>query len=201
MKQKTKNTLKKNVSNFFGSVGYLACLLQWFWAVMLYFSVVQSTTSFVAPSTKGEQFGQGADMTIALPDPLKWGILVVVTSVMIAVTVYALIKMPMSLVKNSNKAVRKTAESVAPVVIRAQHKKVTEKSRKKMTALLIAIVKLFLVGVPVVLAAASGLLHTQYVDYSIATTVAYGLAALSIGAFVLQYGLARMLRVAVKELW
>jgi len=201
MKRKAESSAKKNAVNFFGAFGYLFCLLQWFWAVMLYFSVVQSTTKFVAPEAGSGHIEQTSDFTLGLPDPLKWAVLIFVTVLMIAITAYVLIKMPMGIVKNSNKAVHKTAESVAPMIMRAQHKKITPKSRLKITARLILALKLLLVATPVILAVASGLLEKQFIDYSIATVVAYGVAALSAGAFAMQYVLAKLLRVPTQGLW
>jgi hypothetical protein len=200
MKQKTGN-FKKNFTNFFGVSGYLFCLLQWFWAVMLYFSVIQSTTLFISPDAGNRQIEQTSDFTLTLPDPLKWIVFVVVTIAMVALTVYVLIKMPMNIIKNSNKAVHKAAETVAPMVMKVQHKKDTKKSRIKLTARLILGIKVLLVVLPLAFTLASGLLEKQYVDYSVASIIGYGLAFLSVGGFALQYLLSRLFRVKMQELW
>jgi hypothetical protein len=201
MKQKARIAVKKNVANFFGALGYLFGLLQWFWSVMLYFSVVQSTTKFISPDAGSGQIEQTSDFTLTLPDPLKWVVLVIAMAAAVAITVYALIKMPMDIVKNSNKAVHKSAEAVAPLLIRAQHKKDSKKSRLKITSRVVIVLKLLLVIIPLAFALASGLLEKQYVDYSIAMIVGYGLAFFSGGAFALQYLAARLFRVKIQDLW
>ena len=42
MKRKEKGNIKINSVNVLGTIGYLFCFLQWFWAIMLYFGVIQS---------------------------------------------------------------------------------------------------------------------------------------------------------------
>lgn len=200
MKQKTKNTLKKNSVNSFGVAGYLFCLFQWFWAVMLYFSVIQSILSLVMPNAS-TQVKPVPAFAPELPDQVQWGILIAVTVFMIALTLYAVIKMPMYAIKASNQAVHKAAEAATPIVIRAQHKKDTKKRRIIMTPRLVVSIKALLVIVPAVLTAGTTLLERQPIDYPIAITIGLGLALLSIGSFTVQYILARPLRVKPSELW
>lgn len=200
MKQSSTLKIKRNFTNFFGATGYLFCLLQWFWAVMLYFSVVQTVTTFVA-SDNPEPASNAHAAAFTLPDPVNWTIAIIVTIVMSAITVYALVKLPMKVVKASNRMVHRSAESVAPVIIRVQHKKPTEKQRMRITPKIILLIKLFLVVVPIGLTVASVLLEKQYVDYSIATAIGYGLAVLTIGAFAMQYLLFFLFRLTTRELW
>ena len=200
MKQRTERNAKKNTANFFGSFGYLLCSLQWFWVVMLYFSVIQSMALLVSPHA-GKQVEQPPGFTFALPGPLEAIILTIVAATMVGVTLYALIKIPMSIVKTGNKVVRTTAETVAPMVINVQHKKDTKKFHAKITSRLILAIKLLLIIIPLAFTMASGLLEKQSIDYSIAMIIGCGLACFSTVFFAVQYASARLLHVKISDLW
>lgn len=200
MEQKTKRNPKRGVANFFGALGYFFGFLQWFWVVLLYFSVIQSVTLFVSPSAD-KPVTPPPIPAFTLPNSVEMIIVGITVVVMVAVTIYALIKIPMSIVKTSNKVVHKTAQTMTPIVIKAQHKKDTKKLRIKLTVRLILMLKLLLVIVPIGLTAASIWLDKQSVDYSIALVIGCGLACVSAIFFVLQYTVAGTLRVKLRELW
>jgi hypothetical protein len=200
MEQKTKRNTKRNVANFFGAFGYLFCFLQWLWVVLLYFSVIQSVILLVTPSADSHVEQTSAPI-ITLPSSLSMVILAVTVAVMIAVTVYAFIKIPTSIVKTGNKVVHKTAETMTPLVVKAQHKKDTKKFRDKITAELILIIKLLLIVIPVALTVGSVLLAEQSVNYSIALIIGATFACFSVIFFAVQYALAGMLHVKLKDLF
>jgi len=199
MKQKEKTNIKKSTVNFVGSIGYLFCFLQLFWVVMLYFSVIQSIP--LAPPETDKQIEQFPGFTLTLPDPIEATIVGIVVVVMIVLTLYILVKIPMSIAKTSNAVVHSAAEAMTPVVIKAQHKKDIKKFRVKITTRLILAIKVLLVIVPIVLTAASGLLEQQSIDYSIAMIIGGGLACLSAAIFIVQYMMASILRVKPLDLW
>jgi hypothetical protein len=200
MKQKAELNIKRNVTHFFGSFGYLFCFLQWFWAIILYFSVIQSAALLVAPKVS-EQTEQPQNLTFAPPSSVEIIITAVVVAVMIVVTIYALMRIPVSIVKTGNKIVHRTAETMTPVVMKAQHKKDTKKNHTKLTFKLVLIIKLLLVATPVALTACSKLLEKQAIDYSLAMIIGLALACLAIVLFAIQYAFAGILRVKTSDLW
>jgi hypothetical protein len=200
MKQRAEQNVKKNIANSFGSFGYLLCFLQWLWVSVLYFSVIQSISSLLTPHS-GQQVEQSPGLTFSLPNSSEMIILGVVTTIMVAIAVYALIKIPMDIVKNGNKFVHKTAETMTPVVIKAQHKKDTKKFHAKMSSKLTLAIKLLLVIIPLVFTAASGWLEKQPIDYSIVMILGSGLACFSLVFFTIQYVLAGLFRVKMSDLW
>jgi hypothetical protein len=201
MEQKTEHRAKrKAIANFFGGLGYFFCFLQWFWAVALYFSVIQSVILFVAPSAESP-VERSPVLAFELPSAVSMIILAITVVVMVIITVYVLVKMPIGIAKTGNKAVHQAAKTVTPVIIKAQHKKDTRRFREKIEAEVMLLIKLSLVVIPVVLAAVSGLLGQQSVSYSIALIVGGGLACLSVAPFIVQYGLAGVFRIKLKDLW
>jgi len=200
MEQKTKRNPKRGIANFFGALGYFFGFLQWFWAVLLYFSVIQSVTLFVSPNAD-KPVAPPAVPAFTLPNSVEMVILGVTVVVMVIVNIYALIKIPVSIVKTGNRVVHETAQTITPMVMKAQHKKDTKKFRDKLTTRLIFAIKLLLIIIPVILTSTSRWLEKQSVDYSIALVVGCGLAALSIAFFTLQYAVAGALRVKIRDLW
>lgn len=200
MKQKPKRDLKKNLANAFGSLGYFFSTLLWFWAVMLYFSLIQSATLVVAPDAN-EPVQQSSSFTFAAPGPFEIALLVAIVIVMIAITIYALVKIPMNIAKGSNKVVHRATEAVVPVIIKSQHQKDTKATRTRITAKVIVALKLFLILLPVGLTAGSALLEKPSIDYTIAMIIGCSLAAIGAFFFASQYLWAKLLRVKVADLW
>jgi len=200
MKQTPKRNIKKDITNAFGSLGYFFSILLWFWAVMLYFSLIQSATLFVAPDAN-EQVEQQSSYVLSPPGPLEVVLLVVIVIVMIAVTIYALVKIPRSIAKAGNKVVHRTTEAVVPVIIRSQRQKDTKKVRGRITTKVIVALKLLLILIPVGLTVGSGLLEKPSIDYTIAMIIGCGLAGIGVFFFAAQYVLAGLLRIKVSELW
>lgn len=198
MDRRTKSSAKRKLANSFGYLGYLFCFLQWFWVVLLYFSVLKLVTTPLVPHADSHT-EQISLPTYTLPSSLEIIIFVVVVLVMIAATVYAFIQIPVGVAKTSDKVVHKTAETMAPIIIKSQHKKDTKKNRIKITARLILAIKLLLVIIPVALTAASGLLKDQPVDYAVALAVGIGISSLSVIFFAVQYALARLLHVKLPD--
>jgi hypothetical protein len=199
MSQKVGHNVKKGTANTFGSFGYLFCFMQWFWAVMLYLTVIQSITLLISPSNTNH-VEQSSSFTLTQSGPLRIVILAVVVSVMVVITIYALISLPKSIVKTGNKIVHKTAETITPLVIETQHKQDTKRRRVIITSKLMLIIKLLLILVPLLLAVASRLLEKQSIDYSIVLIIGCGLACCSAASFAIQYFLAKLLHVKISDL-
>jgi hypothetical protein len=197
MKQKP---LKHRVANAFGALGYFFCFLQWFWAVMLYLSVIQSATLFIS-STADQPVEQTPPTALALPGWAEAIVVGIVIVIMLALTVYALIKIPASIAKTGSKVLRKTTTTVTPLVIKVQHQPNTKKTRAKITARLILAIKLLLVIIPLSATALSGLLEKQSIDYAIAIVLGCVLASGGVLFFSIQYALARLLRIKLSAIW
>jgi hypothetical protein len=199
MKPRSNRNLKRGTANFFGAFGYLFSCLQWFWAIMLFFSIFQSVGIFLGADSV-PSFSEPSPQVASPPSALQLIILAVIVAIMIGITVYALVKIPMGIVKTGNKVVRQTAKTMTPVVAKVQHKPVTKKSRRKITVRLVIAVKLLLIAIPLAATALSGLLDKQSIDYAIAMILGGGLAGFALLSFGLQYALAGILRVKLSEL-
>jgi hypothetical protein len=199
MKQKAKDMIKLKVVNIFGALGYFLCLLQWFWAAILYLSIIQTVATITTPDAT-HQITQYPTPEITLSGPVLWTIVGIITILMVAITIYAFVKVPFGAVKASSKAVHRTAEAMAPAAIKAQHKKDTKTLRMKITPQLVLIFKIILIAIPVGLTFTSLFLKEQQVSYAIAISIGVGLALLTTFSFSIQYALLRLFRLRANEL-
>lgn len=200
MKHETKHTVKVNIVNMLGSFGYLFGFMQWFWAVILYISVIQAIAKFFS-SSNNRVVEPSSGLNFSLSGPIATIMLGIIVVTMVVLTVYVLVSLPKNIVKTSNKVVHKTAKTIAPVALRAQHKHNTKKARIKITTQLVFVLKSLLILIPFLLTIGSTLLETQSINYSIALIIGCVLATSSLILFATQYVLAKLLGVNYSYVW
>ena len=186
--------------NFFGTFGYFVCLLQWFWGIILYFNYIESLALFITPSIESPVVKPVAVIETAPNIPLVI-LSVVITIIMVAVTIYVIIKIPSTIYKTSKKIVRSTAENITPIVLKIQHKKDTKKVHLRLTFRLIIFIKISLIIIPVILSFASQFMEKQPFDYYIVMYVGLWLAVFSTLLFAIQYILASLLSINRQDIW
>lgn len=197
MSDKTKNSIKRIFSNFFGSLGYLSCTLQWLWILVLYLSPIQGFVESVAPNIKDKPIVKNINLDI---DPVILMIIgTIITFFIIVLTLYIIFKMPSSIVKTEKKIVHQTAATVAPIVIQIQKKEPTKRRQTIVKSKLIMWVKFIIVIIPTIFTTFSYLISKQSMNYPVAVFIGLGLTVISLFCFLLQYFLARILKVKSKD--
>jgi len=203
MAEEVKNNIKKSVANLFGAFGYLACSMQWLWAVALNFSLVKSLALFVSPNTTNpvvEPTVVAVSSGNSGPNVLLIFVGIIFVVIMVALTIFILIKMPSTIVKVGKKVVHGAAENVTPLILRAQHKKDNKQNRKKLSARLVMVLKIILVIIPLILSYTSKFTESQMFDFNIAMIVAAWLAGSSIIFFVAQYLLTKIFEIKKQDI-
>ena len=204
MNIKSKNNLKKTTVNFFGMIGYFFCSLQWFWAVLLYFSLILDVSQFVISNANNQIVDEAIDIApvaaSASPSVFTVIITIVIVIIMSALTIYILYKIPSVMAKTSEKVVYKTANQIAPVILQVQHKKYNEKNKLKLTPKIILVMKFALIIIPVVATFASKTLEYQLIGCDTAIFIGLWLAGISLVLFSLQYLVGMLLHVKAKDL-
>lgn len=122
----------------------------------------------------------------------------IVTAVVIAATLYALIKLPAAVAKSGQKITQTTSAKIIPIV--THHAKLTPKKRRRLTARVIADLKLAICIIPIILSACAYSLSTN-LDYDIIMIVA---AVLGIGSLLLlsaQLLCAKWLKAEAEAIW
>ena len=186
-------------ANFFGALGYLSCSLQWLWTIVLYFSWLKALVVIVSPTN---------NQVVKTPAPVVFEPNIVLTIVagiifaaMIALTIYFFYKIPATIIRIGKKSVQRAANSVAPIVLQAQHKKETKRNLIKLTPKITIILKLIIIITPLVLTFTSYLIEKQMIEYSVALFAGIWLACSGIVFFVVQYIIASLLSVKRQNLW
>lgn len=197
MKKKQLSAL--TLTNTLGGFGYISLLLQWLWLVVLYGPTLADTPlrEFLFPREK----------IVTTPDPLfsfepSFMVLFfsgVVTVLIIAMTLYVLIKTPSAVGKTGQKVTQSAAKSVLPVVTR--HKPMEKKMRLRLTARFILLLKTGFIMLPFLGTLPTVLLPEVPLDLAVSVVVASLCAFLSIGLFGLQYLLAHVFKIPASRLW
>lgn len=200
MNKTKQKSIAKVVSNIFGVFGYLICSMQWLWFVLLYFSLIDGASSFFISQNSNQSISNIQSTTNNSPDIFAVIFMGIIIVLMVALTVYCLIKIPLTIVKSGSKVVNETAENLAPIILNVQKKKDTKNRRFKLSVKLAIIVKSSLIILPLILSLSSKLLGKQMVPYEIAFYASIWLFGLSLASFVVQYLFAKIFDVSYKEL-
>jgi hypothetical protein len=185
-------------SNFFGGIGYISVISQWLWSIALILPSIlenESLKNLLLP-----QHTEATQAPVAVFDEnslLMIIVAAVVTLVVLIITIVVLIRLPIALVRTSQKTVTHTVETLIPTI--THHKPVSKKKRAILSTKLRVYIKLALCLVPVIpLVFVST--ATIGLDSSIALLVGTILAIGSTIWFLLQYSVAKMLKIPFEQL-
>ncbi len=201
MHKKTKTSIQTNIVNIFGALGYIACTVQWLWGVILYSSVLQSYLTSITPAIDTPvaqpiaSTGDGNSSIIFL----IFG--AVVTILVIALTVYLVIKTPSTIVKTAVKVVHETAETITPVMLHIERKQDTVINHKKTATNIRLILKIILVLIPFVASIMSQFISVPLFSTGIIMYSSIALLSLTALLFIIQSMLGTLLKVANKSIW
>ncbi len=191
MENSQKINFKQKLSNFFGSLGYISCVGQWFWAILLYYSYLIGLVAFITPNPVVEVVDP--QPIVSQPQgPLMFVIGAIFLVAMVVLTIYVIVKMPSMISKTSQKIVHKSADSMAPALLHMQNKKETKKNKIKLTFGLILVIKAVLIIIPIAASYFSQYIENQTFGFDIAMHVSLFLAGCSLVFFAIQYALARV---------
>lgn len=198
MKAKLKKTIKKQLANFFNTLGYFFCMMQWLWALLMYSSllVLVETTPVV---NKNPIIPDPIDPQTPVARSLMIIFLAIFTAIVVVVAVVVAIKLPSKIAKAGKNVVSHTAKNTAPLIIKIQRKKDTKKLRAKLTKKTIIALKLIAILAPVFGVFASYLFTEPEIEQNASMIVAIGLAMASLLAFSTQYVLAKILKIKTTE--
>lgn len=192
--------------NGLGMAGYFFVAIQWLFAFALYFNWLQryilEPMQPTAPAPRPDATpAPSVDMPMvdpfSFPFILLFGLL---TLGMIALTVYAFVKMPRMVAKAGSETARVVAAQSAPLALKARKLPETKANTLKAGARIIVAVKLLLVSVPIGLGALSAALQDQVVPYPLALWVALALSLPSVLFFIVQYTSAQLAKVRMSDL-
>lgn len=131
-----KPSFSLKAANFFGALGYLSLLFEWFWVFGLLLFPLVGKIRFIWP--EAAQPVQHAPMfTTSTPVALAAG--AVVTVLCLAVVAYALYTVPRSVAKTGSRATRVAAKAFIPAIV--HHKPVSKKTARRLTFAVVCYIK------------------------------------------------------------
>lgn len=187
--------------NVMGSIGYVACLLQWLWAMIILLpSMIESPIfKFFVPDTTE------TPPPVVQPTPSSEGIPAIITVIALLLgvaivigTIYVMfVKLPRSVAKTGEKVTHTAATVISPVII--EHIHVPAKQRRTIPMLVIVVTKLLLVFLPLGL-----LLFAQGIEvamsFDLIMLIGIFLFSWAFILFALQFVLSQLLRVDYKTI-
>ncbi|MNH58576.1 hypothetical protein D3C85_1114510 [compost metagenome] len=185
------------IVNFFGTLFYLSCLLQWMWATLPYMpGIVRLAEILQGPKNTPAPIQETT--TSGPPSLLLLIIALVATAIVIGLTLYVLIKFPVTVAKSAQKMTQNASARIVPIV--THHAKLPEKKRRRLTARIVVYLKLTICVLPVILCACTYFFETE-LGYGITMIIA---AVLGLGSLLLlsaQLLIARWLKVKSSAIW
>jgi len=185
------------VVNFFGTLFYLSCLLQWTWATLPYMpGIIRLVEVLQGPEDAPVPIQEAA--ISGPPSLLLLIIAFAATAIVIGLTLYVLIKFPVTVARSAQKITQNTSARIVPIV--THHAKLPEKKRQRLAARIIVYLKLIICVLPVILCACTYFFETE-LGYGLTMIIA---AVLGLGSLLLlsaQLLIARWLKVKSNAIW
>lgn len=196
----TINTMKQprrgtRIVNIFGTLGYLSVIFQWLWsAIILAYPLLSSDWSAVLPKPSNPIT---PDPVISTPSPLVVGIVIALTVVIFAATLYVIWKLPAAAGRSGGKATHRAADKLVPVL--TGKVKLPQKKRLKLSYKIALLIKLSLILIPLMaLCFASDITN---LPIAVAWSAAAFCASLSIIYFGISMILVHLLKVRTEDVW
>jgi hypothetical protein len=201
MPKKIKSNFKINFVKLLGAFGYLACAVQWLWALVLYSNSLKSYLTSITPVVEKPVVHQSANINVTDggSNILFLVLGTIVTVSVIGLSIYLAIKTPTTIVKTAKKVVYETAETVTPVVLHIQHKEETVRNKRKVSFSIRMIVKIILITLPFIGALTSQLTPNPLFSGSFILLSSVVLLGISAAFFILQYVTASLFRMKSKK--
>lgn len=178
--------------NTFGMFGYLFCLASWAWTGILYIPMLlanKQIEDFLLPAPSQDPVTPMSSEPIS---PIMVFFALAVTVIVILLTIIALLRAPITIAKTGKTVTTKAADSVVPLVTHGKQLPPAEKRR--LTALLVKIVKLLLVVLPVGIASIGAVVELP-LPFEVIMFISSLLALIATFWFSAQYIFARLLGV------
>lgn len=131
--------------NVLGTLGYMSILFQWLWAIVIIANpILSSDFSFFIPSTPVPP--EPTPPISTAPSPIVIIVVIALTVVVFAATLYILWRLPKSLGLGVGKATKKTADALTPLL--PHHHPITKKRRRVLSRRIVLVIKWTIIVIP-----------------------------------------------------
>jgi len=199
MAKKDKSRWRARFANTFGALGYVVVVFQWVLALALFVPMLNQV-DLLWPQ---EPPVVDAPVVSAPSEPsiLTFIGVAVIVAIMLALTVYIMLKLPSAVVRTSRKVVHKSSDTVSSALLHVMKKPDTKKARERLAPRVVAFLKLAAVCLPVLLVFLSRYIQGQTADDSLILFMASSLSNIAVLMFMVQYFGAKILKVNSADIW
>lgn len=181
------------IANVLGTLGYISIIFQWLWGVVVIANpLLSGDMSFLIPQHEAPI----ATTPVAAPSPVAVGIVIALTIVIFAFTLYVLWKLPATVGRKAGLATKHAADTLVPLVA---HHGATKKERRALSRRLILLIKWGLVLLPVIALSLAG--PVEGLTLPMIWIVGLFCAACSSLYFGLQQLLSKLWNIPAEHLW
>lgn len=201
MTDSTPSRPKLALVNSLGALGYMSIILQWMWSLLLYapYILTDSVQNLLLPPEQPEQPAPTPTAVTDEPSIFLIILMLAITGLVLAVTVYIALKAPSAVGKAGKKVATSAAKATLPLVAKQQPLK--KEQRQRLTARLIVLFKIAFIALPLIVVLPTQWLSDLPLDHVIVLIVATSTALSSTILIGLQYLTARLLHIPAKNLW
>lgn len=196
--KKTSNA-KTNIANSVGLLAYGALILQWMWMGALYAEAVVGLS--IWKSFARTQSSENNLPKLPIPElspSIGVSIAVIAMLLILALTIYSIYVLSISVGKTGQKVTKSVAKSLTPIASR--NHKLSVKKTRELEFRLSWLVKLVLAVIPVIFVLFSRLVDLP-VSYDIAVIIGAAGAGLTMILFGFQYLAVYLLKIPRKDIW
>jgi len=192
---------RTRIANSFAVFAYLNIAVQWVFSLVLFAPLLIALSAMWEAAPSDQAAFTNPIQIQGEPNIAGFIFITIVVGLMIALTVYFVAKVPLTIVRASRKVVSEGSDALSRAVLRAQHKKVTKKARMQLGPRMKLTIKTIAVLTPVALAPVSLLVPDVTLDYLVVLFVAAGLGGISMSLVLAQLLAGRLLSVNPRDLW
>lgn len=183
-----------------GVLGYISCIFQWLWTIVIFLpSLLENETLkilLLPPDTS--QMPDEAPTLTQEPSLFFTIIAIIVTLLVIAVSVYVLLRLPIAIAKAGKTTTTRAARTIVPLV--THHKPLAPKKEKLLTARIIRWLKFIACIMPMLLLSFVLLIDTS-LPKNLVVLIGGVLALTSIFWFGLEYLLAKLFKLPLDKVF
>ncbi len=199
MAKASQPSISTFAANSAGALGYFSLLMQWLWLAIVFLPGLLENGTFKAIFLSKPSIDQPIHSTTStLTDsPVAMIGVVMITLIMIALTIYVVLKIPGAVAKSGRKITNEVTNVAVPII--THHKKVSAKKQRALTFAISFFVKFCLAAIAYLLLIIppSG---TVTLDGGIIWAIGSIFAASSFVWFGTQYAIAKLFALPPKQL-
>lgn len=184
-------------ANTFGALGYISVFFQWTWTLLLAaYPILMKNPDFLLPQPDKRIVVQPIEVDASFA-PILSIIAIVATVLILAISIVVIIRMPKTIGKKASALTHATVKKVVPVL--TQHKKISQKTKLKLSKRLITVIKLSIILFPLLILIFVA--PTDQLSITAMWTVAIFSAVCSMLYFSIQALIAYFGKISYKQLW